>query len=91
MIDRLPEKAPSTPREVAQAMDKHLSTKFRSTLVAIRGRKLPSVQVDGQRYVDLNNLLFSPDDTCGHAVVTSTTSCKSRMRDVDAELNQAGF
>jgi hypothetical protein len=80
--------------ELAQAMDKHISTIVRWTQRGVKGRVLRSYLLGGQRYIDREDVLAFIQaingDEVGNEHVPSTRR-KAEMQRVDEDLNRAGI
>ena len=93
----LPDKDRFTLREVAGLLDKHVSTIWRWVLKkGVRGRRLRSIHVGGQRYVlrcDLDKFLNPepPVDQSQHSQDDVSTANFLTLDRIEAELDDAGI
>jgi transposase len=82
-------------KEIAKALDVHISTVVRWTLKGVKGRKLESFDFGGQKFVlheDLERFLFGTKEPGADDRSAESKSEKSkRMKEVDDELDRAGF
>ena len=94
MIAGLPEKDRYSLKEIAKSLDKHISTVLRWALKGVRGRRLPSFLIGGQRYVNREDLerFLHPDAPPSSSPPPGSSSARaSQLHAVDAELDAAGL
>jgi hypothetical protein len=89
----LPEKTPIRLTELAQVLDKHVSTIVRWTQRGVKGQRLRSYLIGGQRYVDREDVLVFlralNDQRTGTDL--NLQPRREEIRCVEEKLNRAGF